>query len=99
METPRNVVYIGGDFTGNSNQGIKLWSKSGLGFDGELFKLLEVDAEKGKALASIVVKIPGDARSLLFLSAGETASQSLQLFLGALTFGDVLIKGEGADEL
>src|SRR5208283_1117521 len=99
METPGDVVHIGGDFTGNSDQGIELWSERGLGFDGELFELFKVDAEKGKALAGIVVEIPGDAGSLFFLSAGETASQGLKLFLGALAFGDVLIEGESTDEL
>src|SRR4029077_11078195 len=99
METPRDVVHIRGDFTGNSDQRIELRSERGLRFNRELFKLLKVDAEKGQALAGIVVEISGNARPLFFLSARETASQGLQLFLGTLAFGDVLIKGEGADEL
>src|SRR5258708_3139035 len=98
MKSARDVVHVRGDFTGNSDQGIELGRERGLGFYRELFELLKVDAEKGKALAGVVVEVPGDARPLFFLSGGETAAQGLKLFLGALAFGDVLIKGESADE-
>src|SRR4029077_1954890 len=99
MESPRDAVHVRGDFTGNSDQRIELRGERGLRLNRELFKLLKVDAEKGQALAGIVVEISGNARPLFFLSARETASQGLQLFLGTLAFGDVLVKGEGPDEL
>jgi hypothetical protein len=57
METPRDVVHIRGDFTGNSDQRIELRSERGLRFNRELFKLLKVDAEKGQALDSVLEAI------------------------------------------